>query len=325
MRPAGRVNDFLRIATVFVLAVGVCIPSSEAYGQSGPVLHPYQGADDWARLPSGRTWGAPTGVEMDPDQESLWVLERCGDYNGPGCAESDLPAIMKFDSSGRLIQSFGAGMFLYPHGLAVDHEGNVYVTDGRGEAGKGHTVLKFNPDGELVLTLGQPGVGGEGPNTLNRPSDVAIAPNGDIFVADGHSGMDTNMRIVKYSKDGTFIKEWGTKGTAPGELDGAGDDVRRRAPRNESDADVVLAHIQGAYRRVNYAGRDLVRVLQGGLDVGGRHIDRRNGRRARLPSGELEQFHSSVLTRVQVALSIECHALRHPRGTRFHDRSRDEG
>ena len=217
----GRMNDLLRNATVFVFAVGVCIPASEAYGQSGPVLLPYQAADDWARLPSGRTWGAPTGVEMDPDQESLWVLERCGDFNGPGCAESDLPPIMKFDASGRLLQSFGAGMFNYPHGLAVDHEGNVYVTDGRDGAGKGHTVLKFSPDGELVLTLGQPGVAGEGPYTLNRPSDVAIAANGDIFVADGHSGMDTNMRIVKYAKDGTFIKEWGTKGAAPGELNGA--------------------------------------------------------------------------------------------------------
>ena len=221
MRPVDRVNDFLGIATVFVFAVGVWIPSSEAYGQSGPVLYTYRGADDWARLPSGRTWGAPTGVEMDPDQESLWVLERCGDYSGPGCAESDLPAILKFDSSGTLVQSFGAGMFVFPHGLAVDHEGNVYVTDGRGDSERGHTVSKFNPDGELVLTLGQPGVAGEGPNTFNRPSDVAIAPNGDIFVADGHTGMDTNMRIVKFSKDGTFIKEWGEKGAAPGELDGA--------------------------------------------------------------------------------------------------------
>lgn len=220
MRPAGRLNDFLRISIVFV-AVGVGIPSGEAYGQSGPELLPYQPADDWARLPSGRTWGAPTGVEMDPDQLSLWVLERCGDYNGPGCAESDLPAVMKFDSSGRLLQSFGAGMFNYPHGLAVDHEGNVYVTDGRNGGGKGHTVLKFDPNGELVLTLGQPGVAGEGRNTLKRPSDVAVAQNGDIFVADGHSGMDTNMRIVKFSKDGTFIKEWGKKGSAPGELNGA--------------------------------------------------------------------------------------------------------
>ncbi len=225
MRSAGRMNnalvtDLVRIATVFV-AVGLFMPPSEAHGQSGPELLPYHPDDDWARLPGGRAWGAPTGIEMDPDQQSLWVLERCGDYNGPGCAESDLPAIMKFDASGRLLQSFGSGMFNYPHGLAVDHEGNVYVTDGRDGGGKGHTVLKFNPDGEHVLTLGQPGVAGEGPYTLNRPSDVAIARNGDIFVADGHSGMDTNMRIVKYSRDGTFIKEWGTKGSAPGELNGA--------------------------------------------------------------------------------------------------------
>jgi DNA-binding beta-propeller fold protein YncE len=221
MRPGDRVNGLLRTTAVFLLMAGVWIPFSEADGQSVPMVYPYEGADDWARLPDGRTWGAPTGVEMDPDQKSVWVLERCGDYNGPGCADSDLPAILKFDSSGTLIQSFGAGMFLYPHGLAVDHEGNVYVTDGRGEDGKGHTVLKFNPAGRLVLTLGQPGVAGEGRNTFNRPSDVAIAPNGDIFVADGHSGMDTNMRIVKFSKDGTFIKEWGGKGSAPGELDGA--------------------------------------------------------------------------------------------------------
>ena len=221
MRPGDGVNGMLRTTTVLFLTLFVLIPAAEAYAQSGPVIHPYGGADDWARLPDGRTWGAPTGVEMDPDQESLWVLERCGDYNGPGCSESDLPAILKFNSSGTLLQSFGADMFIFPHGLAVDHEGNVYVTDGRGGDGKGHTVTKFSPDGELLLTLGQPGVAGEGPNTFNRPSDVAIAPNGDIFVADGHTGMDTNMRIVKFSKDGTFIKQWGQKGMAPGELDGA--------------------------------------------------------------------------------------------------------
>ena len=215
MRPADRMNGFRGIAAVFALAVCVWITSSKASGQSGPVLHPYQGVDDWAQLPDGRTWGAPAGVEMDPDQSSLWVFERCG---GNSCADSDLPAILKFDSSGTLVQSFGAGMFLFPHGLHVDDEGNVYVTDGRGDDGRGHQVFKFNPDGELLLTLGQPGVAGEGPNTFNRPSDVAVAPNGDIFVADGHSPLDTNMRIVKFSSEGTFIKEWGKKGTGPGEL-----------------------------------------------------------------------------------------------------------
>ena len=221
MRPTDRVNGILRIATVSVLTAFVWITSSEAYAQSSPVVRPYQGADDWAQLPDGRTWGAPAGVEMDPDQKSLWVFERCG---ANSCADSDLPAILKFDSSGRLVQSFGAGMFVFPHGLHVDHDGNVYVTDGRGEAGdgamdgRGHQVFKFNPDGELLLTLGQPGVAGDGRDTFNRPSDVAVAPNGDIFVADGHNPIDTNMRIVKFSKDGTFIKEWGKKGTAPGEL-----------------------------------------------------------------------------------------------------------
>jgi sugar lactone lactonase YvrE len=158
---------------------------------------------------------------MDPDQRSLWVLERCGDYNGPGCAESDLAPVLRFDASGRLVRSFGAGMFLFPHGLAVDHEGNVWVTDGRGGDGKGHVVVKFSPEGQVLLMLGQPGVAGEGPYTLNRPSDVAIARSGDIFVADGHTGMDTNMRIVKYAPDGTYLKEWGRKGSAPGELNGA--------------------------------------------------------------------------------------------------------
>ncbi|MDE0393771.1 MAG: peptidyl-alpha-hydroxyglycine alpha-amidating lyase family protein [Gammaproteobacteria bacterium] len=175
----------------------------------------------WGDLPDGRTWGAPTGVKMDPDRRHLWVLERCGDYNGPGCAISDLPAILKFDSSGNLVQSFGSEMFVFPHGLWVDHDSNVWVADGRGYPGRGHQIFKFSPDGELLLTIGQPGVPGEERYLLNRPSDVAIAANGDIFVADGHSPMDTNMRIVKYSADGTYIKEWGEKGAAPGQLDGA--------------------------------------------------------------------------------------------------------
>ena len=214
-------NDFLGTATAIALGASLCLTTSEARAQSSPAIYRYDGISDWARLPAGRTWGAPTGVEMDPDGKSLWVLERCGDFSGPGCAVSELPAVLKFDSSGKLVQSFGAGMFNFPHGLAVDHEGNVYVTDGRGEGAKGHQVLKFSPAGELLLTLGQPGVPGEGRDTFNRPSDVAVAPNGDIFVADGHTGMDTNMRIVKFSKDGTFIKEWGKKGSAPGELNGA--------------------------------------------------------------------------------------------------------
>jgi sugar lactone lactonase YvrE len=109
-------------------------------------------------------------------------------------------------------------MFNYPHGLFVDRDDNVWVSDGRAKNGKGHTVMKFSPDGKLLMTLGKPGVAGDGPDTFNAPSDILIAPNGDIFVADGHGG-DTNARIVKLSKNGKFIKAWGKKGSAAGEFD----------------------------------------------------------------------------------------------------------
>ena len=183
---------------LIVLVVPSLMAVSRVAAQSAPAVYSYEetGSEGWARLPAGRTWGAPSGVKIDPDGESLWVLERCGDYNGPGCSVSDLPAILKFDRSGNLVQSFGASAFIFPHGLAVDSQGNVYVADGRGEGGRGHTVQKFSPDGELLLTLGQPGVAGEGPNTLNRPSDVAIAANGDIFVADSAAG-----RVLVFAAD----------------------------------------------------------------------------------------------------------------------------
>ncbi len=214
-------NLILRGVVATATAAALAVPSSGASAQAPEVYSYEETGAMWGELPDGRAWGAATGVKMDPDRRHLWVLERCGDYNGPGCAVSDLPAILKFDSSGNLVQSFGGGMFVFPHGLWVDHEGNVWVADGRGEEGKGHQISKFSPDGELLLTLGQPGVAGEAPYTLNRPSDVAVAANGDIFVSDGHSPMDTNMRVVKYSAAGTYIKEWGGKGSAPGQLDGA--------------------------------------------------------------------------------------------------------
>ena len=178
--------------------------------------NPYRMLENWAQLPEGRPWGAPIGVELDhSDGKSIWVFDRCG---ADSCTGSNLAPIMKFDPSGKLVANFGAGMFNFPHGLFVDREGNVWVTDGRGEGGKGHAVIKFAPDGKVLLTLGKPGVAGDGPDMLNSPSDVVVAPNGDIFVADGH-GEKTNDRIVKLSKDGKFIKAWGKHGSAPGEFD----------------------------------------------------------------------------------------------------------
>jgi sugar lactone lactonase YvrE len=184
--------------------------------------NPYRTVENWAKMPEGRTWGATSAVDVAPDGRSIWVAERCGANT---CAGSDLPVVLKFDASGVLVKSFGAGMFIFPHGIHVDRQGNVWVTDGippgaanQPATGKGHIVVKFNQEGKVLLTLGKIGVAGDGPDTFNQPSDVVTAPNGDIFVADGHGG-NTNARIVKFNKDGKFIKTWGKKGTAPGEFD----------------------------------------------------------------------------------------------------------
>ena len=186
-------------------------PNSEPNSQPNP----YRTVENWFKLPEGRTWGSTSAVDVDYRNGHMWVGERCG---ANSCAGSSLTSILQFDQSGKLLNSFGAGMFIFPHGICVDKEGNVWITDGQGREGKGHQVFKFSPDGKVLMTLGKAGVAGDGPDTFNQPSDVAIAPNGDIFVADGHGG-NTNARIVKFSKDGKFIKTWGKKGTAPGEFD----------------------------------------------------------------------------------------------------------
>src|SRR5215469_13890148 len=134
------------------------------------------------------------------------------------CSGSNLAPVLQFDPSGKLLKSFGQGLFVFPHGIFVDKEGNVWITDAQGKDGKGHQVIKFSAEGKVLLTLGKAGVAGDGPDTFNQPSDVVVAANGDIFVADGHGG-DTNARIVKFSRDGKFIESWGKKGSAPGEFD----------------------------------------------------------------------------------------------------------
>jgi sugar lactone lactonase YvrE len=180
--------------------------------------NPYQSGAKWGALPDGREWGAVTAVDVDLDGRSIWFLERCG---GDACVNPLVRPIVKVDSAGRVQTSFGEGRFLVPHGLHIDREGNVWVTDasdGTPAATRGHQVFKFAATGRLLMTLGRAGVAGDGPDTFNRPSDVLVAPNGDIFVADGHRG-NSNDRIVKLSRDGRFLNAWGRKGSAPGEFD----------------------------------------------------------------------------------------------------------
>jgi hypothetical protein len=155
--------------------------------------NPYKVVEHWAKLPDGRTWGQAIGVDIDRDGTSLWVFDRCG---GKTCVGSSIAPIQKFDATGRQVVSFGSRLINWPHGLGVDRDGNVWVTDGQAGNGRGETALKFSPDGRVLMTLGRPGVAGSGNDELNGPSDVVVAPNGDIFIADGH-GDKTNDRIVK--------------------------------------------------------------------------------------------------------------------------------
>lgn len=182
--------------------------------------NPYRVADTgWGRLPGGRAWGATSAVYPGPDGMTIWVAERCGQNTCIGRPE--LTTIFQFDLSGNLLRSFGAGLLAWPHGMHVDREGNVWVTDalGFGEQppGWGHVVYKFSPTGELLLTLGRKGVAGSGWDTFTKPSDVLVASNGDVFVADGHDAGGNN-RIVKFSSAGTFLMAWGSTGNGNGEF-----------------------------------------------------------------------------------------------------------
>jgi DNA-binding beta-propeller fold protein YncE len=197
--------------------------------------NPYETVRDWGELPDGRSWGSVPAVDIDPDGVSLWVLDRCGtqSWQSAGissCAGQTLPPILKLDTrTGRFLQAFGAGMFVFPHAMHVDPDGNVWVTDSRTATpqelamfptarGKGHQVFKFSPDGRLLMTLGTAGEAGDPPSRLNQPMDVAVAPNGDVFVAEGDHGGNQVARISKFRADGTFLMSFGRPGDGPGEL-----------------------------------------------------------------------------------------------------------
>jgi DNA-binding beta-propeller fold protein YncE len=178
--------------------------------------NPYKTTRDWARPPGGAPWAAVTAVEAAPDG-SIYVIHRCAENS---CAGRPEPPILKFDPSGKLIRSWGEGMFVFPHGATVDPQGNLWVTDAQIQNGKGHQVFKFNADGKLLLTLGKAGVASADPGLFDEPTDVVIAPNGDVFVTEGHSGGTRgNDRVSKFSRDGKFIKAWGRKGAGADDLD----------------------------------------------------------------------------------------------------------
>ncbi|MDP6415123.1 MAG: peptidyl-alpha-hydroxyglycine alpha-amidating lyase family protein [Gammaproteobacteria bacterium] len=208
------------------LAVVSLILASSVLAQG--YLNPYAiPMEPWAELPGSRTMGAVGDIDVDPDGEHMWAVVRC-DATAPNrfgdeCVDSDLDSVLKFNSEGRVVESFGGGMFIWPHGIDVDSEGNVWVTDAVNQNripsgdNRGHIVVKFSPTGEVLMVLGTPGEQGPGPDHFTSPADVVIGDNGNIFVADGHYE-NGNSRVAKFDRNGNFIKQWGKTGYAPGEF-----------------------------------------------------------------------------------------------------------
>ena len=206
------------VATLGVVVLPGLMPATPGPGHvlrgQTTSSNPYRATFHWERLPQGRTLGIVSGVIPDPDGEHLWILDRCGANQ---CAGTDLDPILKLDLDGNLVESYGAGLFAFPHGFALDHEGYLWVTEGgahgdpRGALGEsmgmGHQVFKLTRRGEVVMTIGEAGVHGDDETHFNGPSGVAVAPNGDIWIADGHRG--GNNRIVRLASDGSFVRAIG--------------------------------------------------------------------------------------------------------------------
>lgn len=244
----------LTVSICAVLGLAACANSGsardDASASSAPAGNPITGEGlpnpapnvirNWGELPEGRTWGSSAGIAVDPIDGHIWAYERCGAGTfGQGaavdCDTNPVDPIFKFDRhTGAVLANFGGGIMVTPHGLHVDREGNVWVTDFAGnEAGtKGHQVHKFSPSGELLMSLGIAGKPGNADGQFNQPNAVIVGPDGSIYVADGHNGqgMTTNAaiqkgiesgataRISKFAPDGTFIKSWGRLGVRHGEF-----------------------------------------------------------------------------------------------------------
>ena len=212
-----------------VLAVLAALLGMNAGVAAQSLPTPYRLIDEWPHLPmhmNGGQWGETIGVDRDADG-NIWVFHRCFNNQPPGAAtcvgRDDDPPVVKFDPNGQLLDSWGEGVFAAPHGFHIDPEGNLWGTDYNGSetvlgmpaGGRGHQVFKFSPTGEILMTLGRAGVAGNGPDTFDRPTDVAVNANGDIFVTDGHG---PNNRVLKFDREGRFLMTWGGPGDGPGEF-----------------------------------------------------------------------------------------------------------
>jgi sugar lactone lactonase YvrE len=176
---------------------------------------PYTQVNNFLKLPPGRTMGSTSAVAVD-HQGNIWVADRCGAND---CKGSKLDPVMEFDANGNFIKAFGAGKLLFPHGLYIDKDDHIWLTDNHVGNGIGDDVLEFDRDGKVLRTLGTPGVAGDGENTFDEPNAVIVSPQGDIFVTDGHTPDEGNPRIIHFDKNGKFVKFWGGHGIGLGRVE----------------------------------------------------------------------------------------------------------
>jgi peptidylamidoglycolate lyase len=178
----------------------------------GPTGQPYQLVPDWPQLPAAMRLGQVSGVGVN-SQGQVFVFHRAdrvwqGENFGLDKIPSPTVAVLDGES-GSLISEWGANTFVIPHSLTVDQDDNLWLTD----VGL-HQVFKFDPEGHLLLVLGEPGVPGNDKTHFNMPTDVAIAPDGSFYVSDGYG----NARVIHFSASGEFLHQWGTAGDAPGQF-----------------------------------------------------------------------------------------------------------
>lgn len=163
----------------------------------GSGTHTYTVAEGWSKLPDGWAWGWIPAVACD-SHDRVYVYSR-----------SEHPLVI-FDRDGNFLDSWGEDVLKDAHGIYIDADDNVYCTER-----ETHCIFKFNRHGELVMTLGTPGQpAARDGDPFNKPTDLAIASTGELFVSDGYG----NARVHKYTPDGRLIKSWGERGSGPGQF-----------------------------------------------------------------------------------------------------------
>jgi sugar lactone lactonase YvrE len=195
-----------------ILAIATLIAQAQTGACVNDAPNPYHLVNDWAHF--SRPLAPTNNVYVDA-KDNVWVFDRCGDR---GCAGSDASPIWEIAPDGHVLKNFGARLFVFPHQVVADSDGNVWLVDNQPAEGKGMQVTKLSPDGRVLMTLGKAGQGGKGLDVFDRPNSVAIAPNGDIFVAEGHAPDFGNSRIVKFDRNGKFITAFGHLGSGDGEF-----------------------------------------------------------------------------------------------------------